>query len=46
MAREVSKETETVARHILQTIYIDTDGQPGQSRMLSEIEGVTVSVVM
>jgi hypothetical protein len=46
MARKVSKETETLARHILQTIYIDTDGQPGQWRMLSGIEGVTASVVM
>ena len=46
MARKVGKETETLARHILQTIYIDTDGQPGQWRMLSGIEGVTASVVM
>jgi hypothetical protein len=46
MARKVSKETETLARHILQTIYIDTDGRPGQWRMLSGIEGVTASVVM
>jgi hypothetical protein len=46
MARKVSKETEILARHILQTIYIATDGRPGQWRMLSAIEGVTVSVVM
>jgi hypothetical protein len=46
MARKVSKETETLARHILQTIYIDSDGQPGQWRMLSGIEGVTASVVI
>jgi hypothetical protein len=35
-----------LARHILQTIYIDTDGRPGQWRMLSRIEGVTASAVM
>jgi len=46
MSPKTTKETKALAQHIVRTLYIDTDGEPRQWRMLSSFPGATVEAVM
>ena len=43
---KTSKETKALAQHISAALYVDTDGVPGQWRMLSSFQGASVGAAM
>jgi hypothetical protein len=46
MPPKATKETQALAQRIVHAVYITTDGQPAQWRMLSGFRGVTEEAVM